>query len=755
MPKRVKRRAPTIGELYRQIPSSLEEFEKAETRLVEREVPRFVRFCRFIYSRFPSLGKGGRFNKRNQEAVDFLNWALKPEEFIAAFKFVLIGGLAAASLIAGLLYFSPVNDIITAIAGGMYFLVPLYILAPPIVAALLIVYWFQNYPFSQANKEQVRSLTYVPEIIGYMNMSMKLVPNLEKAVEFSAEHGRGKIAEDFRKLIWDVQVGVYSTLSEGLDVLAYRWGKFSEEFKKALMMIRASVIEDSEAKRYAVLDKTLDEVLLSIREKMEAFARGLSQPTIILFYIGVLLPLILIIILPVGSAFSGMPFANPVVLALLYCVIIPLITVLFAKNILDKRPPPKWKMKLGRFSADVRLLIVFILAAGVITSLFLSAEGLPPKSLIGGDTPQIVPYDKQKADVLAKAGLEPDHFEDGGRRYLEIVSRTGSEEEAKRKLAVEKKSFFMALEHDIAPYNLIFGLLLTFTFAVSFFFYFTSVYKRKLQKEIMQMESEFKDSLYILASRLGENKPVEEALRYTKEFLSDSVISRRIFGRTIDNISLLAMPIEAAVFDPNYGSLKNIPSSMIKGSMKLLVDSVRLGVNVAARTMISLSMQLSNLEKVSNMLKNLVSEMVSTMRSMSLFVGPIVLGITTSLQRVVVITIASVGYSSLLQPGATGVAGTLPGAANIPSTFTGMNIGTLIKPEAIAAMAEPTQFIIIIAVYVIELVLILSYFTTKLEEDNNTLVKQNLAIYLPLSVIIFVISVVAANFMIAMFLGGV
>ena len=62
----------------------------------------------------------------------------------------------------------------------------------------------------------------------------------------------------------------------------------------------------------------MDEVLLTIKEKMEAFARGLSQPTIALFYVGILLPLMLIIILPIGSAFSGMPFANPVVLFLLY-----------------------------------------------------------------------------------------------------------------------------------------------------------------------------------------------------------------------------------------------------------------------------------------------------------------------------------------------------------------------------------------------------------------------------------------------------
>jgi len=76
------------------------------------------------------------------------------------------------------------------------------------------------------------------------------------------------------------------------------------------MMIRASVLRTASQKRYSLLDKTMSEMLDSIKNKMENYARGLSQPSTVLFYIGVLLPLILIIILPVGSAFTGAPLAR-------------------------------------------------------------------------------------------------------------------------------------------------------------------------------------------------------------------------------------------------------------------------------------------------------------------------------------------------------------------------------------------------------------------------------------------------------------
>jgi len=188
-------------------------------------------------------------------------------------------------------------------------------------------------------------------------------------------------------VVWDVQLGVYNDLSEGMDSLAYRWGAFSEEFKRSLMMIRASVIENTEAKRYALLDKTMSEILESIRQKMEQYARELSQPSITLFYVGVLLPLILIIILPVGSSFSGAALADPVIMALLYNVILPVGVFIYARKLIAQRPPtsiapeipedypglpPKWKITIGKFPFDLRALILLVLVFGLAFSFTFS-----------------------------------------------------------------------------------------------------------------------------------------------------------------------------------------------------------------------------------------------------------------------------------------------------------------------------------------------------------------------------------------------
>jgi hypothetical protein len=583
-----------------------------------------------------------------------------------------------------------------------------------------------------AESEKVKALTYIPEIIGYMIMSMKLVPNLERAVEFSAEHGRGKIADDLRKLIWDTQIGVYSSLSEGLDVMTFRWGKFSEEFKSAMMMIRASVLEATEAKRFLVLDKTMADVLESIKLKMEDYARGLSQPSTMLFYLGVLLPLILIIVLPVGAIFSGSAISTPLVLFLLYNITVPVIAFIYARRVLGKKPPTyeppkvpedfpglpaKGKMFLGKAQIPIIFVSIAVFVIGAVIAVLVSNGATIGETHFGDTTLEI---------ALSKANITMDAFNE--------------------KKDMDKLLFIVGA--GVSRTYLISIILVSFSIAAFIYLYYNSIYRRKVQVQAMQMESEFKDSLYILASSLGENKPVEEALKHTKEFLPGQRISKEVFGKTIDNISLLGMPLSAAIFDPVYGSVKDNPSALIKSGMKLLVDSVQLGVDVAGRTLISLSMQLRNSEEVTKLLSNLVRDITSMMTTMSVFIAPIVLGITTALQKIVITTMASILKSGTLER--LGESQVIEGI--------GLGIGkttqTFLQPSGFAQMTTPEVFLIIVGIYVIEMIFIMMYFTTKIQEDNPILMRLSIAKALPVAMIIFIVSVLAANQLTLLAVGG-
>lgn len=759
------------GKLYQSIAVDRPPLAGATARLEKPQVPRFVGFCKWCYRSFPAFGGTQKnFAPEYKDAIDFLGWELKPQEFTAAISFTLIIGLVLAFILGIFLVAVPFipncdsfdefgeqvcesQTVAVAVAGviGSDLMAMVYLAIPLLAGIFGAYYYVQRYPLNAAHDEQIKALTYVPEIVGYMTMSMKLVPNLEKAVEFAAQHGRGKIAEDFKKMIWDVQLGVYNSLSEALDALAYRWGKFSDEFKRSLMMVRASVLEDSESKRYSLLDKTMSELLESVKNKMETYARELNQPATFLFYLGVLLPLILIIILPIGSAFSGQPLARADVLIFIYNILIPVGAWFFARSVITKRPPtyespvipdshpelpPKWKMKAGNGLLDVRFVILIVLVAGLGASFYLSTYGI----YLDEETP-IIPHDKSMGEVIQNAFLvdDPNYFEPGGTFEQRLIAEGESDVGQRRTIMlIEKQKFLADPENDVTSYNFIFGTLITLAGAIALALYYRNIYKRQLQQNVGKMETEFRDSLYILASRMGENKPVEEALEHTRRFLPNTLIAERIYGKTVDNIHILGLPLESALFDRNYGALKNLSSNIIVSSMKLLVDSVQLGVNVGARTLISLSLQLTNAEKVSRLLITLVQDITSTMQTTAIFIAPVILGVTTSLQKVVIQTLLNIAQDTTTQS---------PSFSGINNPGLAVNFQTLLEPtkRVVDSLVSPGMFIWIVAIYVVEIVFIMTYFNTKIQEDNETAFRINFAKALPVAIIVFIISVFLSN----------
>jgi hypothetical protein len=786
----------TPGQLYTGISALGEDFSKDATdgkMLIAKDDP-FVTYCKKMGHKFPQFRKGAKFSEKHKQAVGFLGWRLSAGDFTAALKGTFATYVIPILFLIGIIYVLGIGVSVGSFSTFDFLGEPLFLVmanydAPTAFSYFMMfsvvlfgvlgmgVYSIYSYPINAANDEKNKALTYVPEMIGYMIMSMKLVPNLEKSIEFSAKHGRGRIAIEFKRLIWDFQIGVHESIAEGLDSLAYRWAGYSSELKEALMKIRASVMEPSESQRYELLDKTMLEVLESVKGKMEDYARSLNQPAVMLFYLGVLLPLILIIILPVGSAFSGSPLANPIFLFLIYCIGIPAIAYLFAKKVVDKRPPTyeppiikddfaelpkKWSMSIGRVQLDARMFAIALLVFGLLLAFFLSSQGFPPKFLLIDEEDefrefsQIIPADKTIEEILKLDGLSPtelgkktidlyflDNFDyKQGDMYLRLIEEGLAEEIAVKSVLRETLVYTTNPKSD--PTKNVFWsvLIITIVMCVSIILYYQSIHKRRAQLKIIQMEDEFKESMYVIASRMGENKPVESALKSTKEFLPNLIISKRIFGKTIENIELMGLPLEGAIFDPIYGSMKGIPSKTLKTAMQLLVDSVSLGVEVASRTLMSLSLQMENMDKVNKSLKDLVSDVSSTMMTMAVFIGPIVLGITVSLQKVVMMTLAGVVSDPALEAAKEMDLAKVSGGGGV-----GVDIGSLfnVSVETFQEFATPLMFLIIISIYVVEIVIIMIYFTTKVQEDNDLLFKINLARYLPIAITIFVVTAYGAN----------
>lgn len=648
----------------------------------------YVAFCK----RAGGSGPAGEFkDEKYKAALGFLGWDVTPRQVNAAPVLALF--LALIAVVPAAAYIL-ISHFVTSAPPFMElpFLVVMYALPALLMVPFAVLWYFQTYILRAAEAEKMASITYIPEIVNYLVMSMKLSPNLERAVEFTAEHGRGKIAEDLKRVVWDVKVGTYKTTEEGLDAVAYKWGKYSEEFKHALMLIRSSVIEIDEAKRAAILDKAVTDTLEGIRDSMDKYAVKMRQPSIYLYYVGVLLPLMLIIMLPIGSMMAKIPLAQTWILVLLYDIGIPIGTVFFASSILKNRPPvyvppkipdnypglPKsGNIKIGGAEISAVFLALAV-GAGVFAAFNYVVEPmmnpLPPAW-----------------DTAATQAYFP--------------------------------FFFWA------------GIIIAVCCAASVMLYGTAYSKRKVQKEVMEMEKEFQDSIYVIASRLGENRPMEEAVAYTSEFLGGTQVAK-VYKRASENITNLGMTAEMAFFDPVYGALKDTPSDLIRGSIRIVIDSMALGVQQAARALVSLSLQLRDSQKVKEKIAGLLEEITSMMKSIAFLIAPLVLGITSALQKIIIGALRSVGAT-----GASAGSASIPGGASINMPMVGFG-----DPEMLKSVPDALTFLLIIAVYVIEITLILVYFTSRIEEgDNDLTMKMNMAQSLPIATTLFFISAFFAS----------
>ena len=271
-----------------------------------------------------------------RENLEFMEISVQPEEVVAL-------AISAA-----------VFAFVIAVAGMLLSSSPLFLVLAAVlpIFAYLSVGW---YPRWRAERERILGMGEAPMLVSYMAMAMKVRPNLERAAQFASENIHGALGRGLRKHLWNAGLRAYMSVDEALLKFADSWGKWCDDLKRSLHLIRSSVLERSEARRLSVLDKALDISLQGMRERMQGFAAGLYLPTLIIYSIGVLLPLVLVAVLPVLSTIGIC--ASTWHIFIIYCVALPLAVWGLSRWALAKRPaaflPPEVPNEANRARAAV------------------------------------------------------------------------------------------------------------------------------------------------------------------------------------------------------------------------------------------------------------------------------------------------------------------------------------------------------------------------------------------------------------------
>jgi len=589
--------------------------------------------------------------------------------FIAFFIFDLCIILSYGSNIANI---DPLTVIIT---GSVTFFFP-----------LIVMNLLAGYPKTYARYIKIHSLGDIPEILSYLVMYLKLVPNLENSVKFAASESSTYLAADLRKMLWDMEIRVYHGIDDALTNFAITWGEWSEYFKRSLHLIRSSVHEREEASRVITLNRALDVALDGTKEMMSKFANKLHQPTMVIYSIGIMIPLALVAMLP-AAGLVGMHVTIFQVF-FLYDVILPLFVFFYTRKILLSRP----------------------------------ATFTPPR--IPNDHPAIAHISKKRRLVLSAIlgcviALPGVFF-----IILPAFYPSGS------------SNSFIDFIVDPSGLNTYFPvtLFIIWGFAAAVTSYTLSVYYpyKKVRDNIKQIEREFSDALYILGKRISEDKSPEESFMYTAYAMEGSEISK-IFSQTGYNLTAMHTNLRDAMFNQEFGSLKYVYSDRVKAIMCLFVEGIKKSQKAVSISIIRIADHLKGLQEIENKIKDTLFSLTSTLRATVTIFAPLIGGVTLSITKLITNILGGLS-GKIPTEAATG------SNANVPSIATSFSVENV----------RPEFFVLVIGIYLIELIFLMARFTNGIDEgDDKATYMYSLGRIMPTSIFVFSVTVILGQILFA------
>ena len=256
--------------------------------------------------------------KELETSINFTGIRVTPKDVMALVYLTIICSVALSIMLiaAGLL---PIT--------GMMFTV---------VAGIGLAYYFLKYPVNLLKSYRIKASSQVVLAVLYMVVSMRVSPNLEKALRFSAANISGPLAWDMRRLLWDIEMGKYYSASNALTDYIAKWKPENEEFAEALRLIRDSETQTG-GRSEVVLDEALDVILNGTKTRMKHYAQELSLPVSIIHMMGIVLPILGSIMAPMAAVFLA-DMVKPEHFVIGYDIALPVILVWFINSVLKKRP---------------------------------------------------------------------------------------------------------------------------------------------------------------------------------------------------------------------------------------------------------------------------------------------------------------------------------------------------------------------------------------------------------------------------------
>ena len=440
-------------------------------------------------------------------------------------------------------------------------------------------YYLYTYPLKLKKVYELKAGSEIVMLILHIVIYMKNFPNLEGAVKFATSNLTGPLALDIKKLLWDVNIGTYSSMEQALLSYSQKWKSSFKAFADSINAIVYSLYTSGE-RRTELLDESIEIILSSLKERSDSYILQLRNPITMINALGILLPTLTLTMLPLLTIFLGQDIPPSLIFGV-YDILLPILLAFIIKNILDNRvitlPEPDLSLHPELPPGDTfRLGKVFI--SSYIPSIII-----------------LIPF-----------------------LYYFFTNFSS-----------------LSLTHS---YIIIFG----FYVSIALFFILNSFQKIKIKEDIIKMEDEFREILFGLGQEIDRGIPMEVAIEKIIPTLRGNH-SIKLLQKIISNIKYKNFTLEQAIFHEKEGAINYFPSRLIHSILKAVIDAANKGTKIVSEIMISISKYLTNLHKTQKIVQDNFSEVISSMQMQARILLPLICGVMNTLTYMIIEMVNFIG----------------------------------------------------------------------------------------------------------------
>ena len=536
----------------------------------------------------------------------------------------------------GVMSFTFILTFIVFFVGTFIFLLFSNIIGGGIIFLSFGVYFISNnIPFFIEKRVKAKANSQVILSIFYLVAYMRFSSNFERAVIFAANHLDAPLSLDFKRVLWEINNAKYPNIKVAFDDYLEKFREDNLEFLEAIYLIESSLYESEDFRRISLLDKSLDIILAGSYERIMLFSQKLREGVSTFNMLGVVLPILGLIILPLAAS-MGNPKGVFEIVLLVYDILIPAALLYFAFTLTLNKPGNFGIFKMPE-NLDLGAFQKYELKLTKDKSTFLSLKFVSFMIFLGFLFVGFLPV------LLDLLGLTP--------AINSLISNLSDIENSPFTNFIEYRILGEdSIPYTFGPYGLYPALLSIFiplSFAFGIGFYFKNLYKNLigLRNNTKKLENQFPSALFQLGNRINEGISSELAFGAVSQTMK-STVAGDFFAQIDKNIKFNGMNIEKAIFDKEKGAINSYSCDMVSSSMKIFLNAINKGPEVAAKTLIDLSKYLSQIHLGNERMKDLLSESIGSMKAQIAFLAPMISGIIISIVYLVSLILSTLSKST-------------------------------------------------------------------------------------------------------------